>query len=70
MTLVDYDARSLRAQMKRADKTNARYVVILGDTELARDEVTVKDMHSGVQTTVSREAVVQRIAAADMKKRD
>ena len=70
VTLVDYDARSLRAQMKRADKTNARYVVILGDTELARDEVTVKDMHSGVQTTVSREAVVQRIAAADMRKRD
>jgi histidyl-tRNA synthetase len=56
--------------MKRADKTNARYVVMLGDTELARDEVTVKDMHSGVQTTVSREAVVQRIAAADMSTRD
>ena len=71
VTLVDYDARrSLRAQMKRADKTNARYVVMLGDTELARDEVTVKDMHSGVQTTVSREAVVQRIAAADMRTRD
>ena len=70
VTLVDYDARSLRAQMKRADKTNARYVVMLGDTELARDEVTVKDMHSGVQTTVSREAVVQRIAAADMSTRD
>ena len=71
VTLVDYDARrSLRAQMKRADKTNARYVVMLGDTELARDEVTVKDMDSGVQTTVSREAVVQRIAAADMRTRD
>jgi len=69
-TLVDYDARSLRAQMKRADKTNARYVVILGDTELAHDEVTLKDMDSGVQTTVAREAVVQRIAAADKGTRD
>ena len=69
-TLVDYDARSLRAQMKRADKTNARYVVMLGETELASDEVTLKDMHSGVQTTVAREAVVQRIAAADKGTRD
>ncbi len=70
VTLVDYDARSLRAQMKRADKTNARYVVILGDTEVARDEVTIKDMDSGVQTTVAREAVVQRLAAADKETRD
>jgi histidyl-tRNA synthetase len=69
-TLVDYDARSLRAQMKRADKTHARYVVMLGDTELAHDEVTLKDMDSGVQTTVAREAVVQRIAAADKGTRD
>ena len=69
-TLVDYDARSLRAQMKRADKTHARYVVMIGDTEIAHDEVTLKDMDSGVQTTVAREAVVQRIAAADKGTRD
>ena len=43
---------------------------MLGETELASDEVTLKDMNSGVQTTVAREAVVQRIAAADKGRRD
>ena len=60
-TLVDYDARSLRAQMKRADKTGARRVLILGDEELACDEVTIKDMRSGEQMRVARAEVVQRL---------
>ena len=58
-TLVDYDARSLRAQMKRADRSGARRVLILGDDEIARGEVSVKDMESGAQTAVARADVVQ-----------
>ena len=57
--LVDYDARSLRAQMKRADRSGARRVLLLGDDELARGEVTVKDMGSGEQATVARSEVVR-----------
>ena len=63
--LVDYDARSLRAQMKRADRSGARRVLILGDDELARGEVTVKDMGSGEQATVARSEVVARLAAGE-----
>ena len=61
-TLVDYDARSLRAQMKRADRSGARRVLILGDDEIARGEVTVKDMESGEQTAVARADVVGRVS--------
>ena len=61
-TLVDYDARSLRAQMKRADRSGARRVLILGDDELARGEVTVKDMESGEQAAVARAEVVRRMS--------
>ena len=61
-TLVDYDARSLRAQMKRADRSRARRVLILGDDEIARGEVTVKDMQSGEQAAVPRAEVVQRMS--------
>ncbi len=35
---------SLRSQLRHADKRNARYVLILGEDELARGEVTVKEM--------------------------
>jgi len=62
VTLVDYDVRSLRAQMKRADKTGSRRVLILGEEELACDEVTIKDMRSGEQVRVARADVVQRLA--------
>ena len=61
--LVEYEARSLRAQMKRADRTRARHVLIVGGDELARGEVTVKDMESGEQATVPRTEVVARVGA-------
>ena len=61
-TLVDYDARSLRAQMKRADRSGARRVLILGDDEIARGEVSVKDMQSGEQAAVARAEVVRRLS--------
>jgi len=59
--LVDYDGRSLRSQMKRADRADASYVLIVGGDELERGEVTVKDMTTGQQSTVARTALVQRL---------
>ena len=60
--LIDYGGRSLRAQMKRADRTGARHVLILGDDEIARGEVAVRDMGSGEQTTVARDDVVRQVS--------
>ncbi|MCL2216260.1 MAG: histidine--tRNA ligase, partial [Defluviitaleaceae bacterium] len=45
----DLLSRSVKAQMKYADKINARYTMILGETELAQNEVTVKNMQTGEQ---------------------
>jgi len=38
--------RGLKAQMRRADKLGARYVLILGETELAAGKGTVRDMQA------------------------
>ena len=59
--LVDHDARSPRSQMKRADKVKAAHVLIIGEDELAQNRVSVKDMSTGEQETVSRDDVVDRI---------
>ena len=49
----DPAGRSLKAQMKHADRLGARFVVILGDDELAKGEAQVKDMkESGKQEAV------------------
>lgn len=47
----DVSGRSFGAQMGYADSINAQTVVIVGENDLANDEVTVKDMVSGEQTT-------------------
>jgi histidyl-tRNA synthetase len=58
---MEVDARSLRAQMKRADRVRARLTLLIGSDELAKGEVTVRDMVSGDQTAVARSAVVAHV---------
>ena len=48
---TDVSGRSFGAQMGYADSINADTVVIVGEQDLENDEVTVKDMASGDQTT-------------------
>ncbi len=43
----DLTGRSLKAQMKFADKQGARYSLVIGDEELAAGTVKVKDMRTG-----------------------
>lgn len=47
---IDYSSRSLKAQMKQADRVKARFVLILGDAELARQEAALRNMDSQEQS--------------------
>jgi histidyl-tRNA synthetase len=49
---MDYSGKSFKAQMKLASQRNAPWVCIIGDEELLRSVVTLKDMGSGEQTQV------------------
>jgi len=60
-TAVDMEARSLKAQLRQANKDRYRYSVILGTDELARGEATLKDMVSGEQLGVPLGEVVDRL---------
>ena len=44
---TDVMGRSLRAQMKYADKIHARFTVVIGDNELEQGEAVLKNMKSG-----------------------
>ena len=46
---TDYEGKSLKSQMRRADKFNARFTLIIGEDELARSKGVLKDMTSGIQ---------------------
>ena len=43
----DIVGRSVKAQMKYADKIGARYSMILGDNELAENKARLKNMQTG-----------------------
>jgi histidyl-tRNA synthetase len=47
-----YGQRKLRPELERANKLGVAYAVIVGDTELARGEATVREMKSGAQRSV------------------
>lgn len=49
---MDLEGRSLKSQMKQADKLGARYVLILGDEELSRRQAMLRNMQSKEQFEV------------------
>lgn len=48
----DYAVRSLKAQMRAAQRKGAKTVVIVGDDEIAKNEAVVRDMRTGTQHSV------------------
>lgn len=50
---MDYIDRKMKAQMKAADRLGAKFVLVLGETELAEAAVNVKTMATGDQQKVA-----------------
>ena len=59
---LDLEGRSLKAQLRQANKERFRYAVILGEAELARGQVTLKDMRGGEQREVPRDGLTDYLA--------
>ena len=55
---VDLLDRSFKAQMKYADKVAAKYLVVIGDDELQKGVVNVKEMQSGKESQVELKELV------------
>ncbi len=61
---ADLSGRSVKAGLKRADRSGARFVVLLGDEEMAAGQATLKDLAAGDQSTVGRDQLAARIQEA------
>jgi len=60
-TDMDYAGKSLKSQMKRADKLNCLYTLILGDKEINENSVELRDMKSGTQMTSGLDPIEETI---------
>ncbi|QDR80841.1 histidine--tRNA ligase [Sporomusa termitida] len=58
---MDYNNRSLKAQMKYANKYPAKFVALIGQDELAENKVMLKNMATGSQELVDRADLIQMI---------
>ena len=58
---------SLKSQFKKADKSGARFALILGEDEMASGRVTVKDLQTGEQSQYAGEGSLDELLAALQK---
>jgi histidyl-tRNA synthetase len=56
-----FDARSMKAQFRAADRSGARVALVVGESEAVQGTVTVRDLRAGDQETVERADVVDHV---------
>ncbi len=54
---IDYAGRSLKSQMKRADKMQSSFALIVGDREIEENSALLRNMHTGTQDKVALDDV-------------
>ena len=55
---MDYLGRSLKAQMKDANRENARFTIIVGDNELRTGIFVLRDMHKSEESQLTFEQIL------------
>ena len=60
---MDFAGRSMKAQMKQANKVGAKYSVILGEDEIAEGVVMLRSMEDSSQAKVPMNQVAEKIKA-------
>ena len=58
---LDYEGKSLKSQMRRADKLKARYTVILGEEELKKGRVVLRNMADKSQEEIPMEGLLRAL---------
>lgn len=58
---MDFEGRSVKAQMRTADKLAARWVMVIGKDEQAQNKVKIKEMSTGNEQMVSFSEAIERM---------
>jgi len=59
---MDYIGRSVKSQMKDADRENAHYTIIVGENELNEGKFTLRDMKASQENAYTFEKILAEIA--------
>ncbi|MDR9417274.1 MAG: histidine--tRNA ligase [Gracilimonas sp.] len=58
---MDYKGRSMKAQMKDADRENALYTVIIGDNELSEGKFTLRNMKASEEDSLTFDEILAKL---------
>jgi len=58
---MDLSGRSFKGQLRRAHKEGRRYVALVGEKEMKDGKITLKDMETGGQDTISLSEAIERV---------
>jgi histidyl-tRNA synthetase len=58
---TDYEGKSLKGAMRAANELGVKLVLLLGEDELKKNVVMVKDMAAGSQEEVSRQELIEKL---------
>ncbi|MBQ3727052.1 MAG: histidine--tRNA ligase [Selenomonadaceae bacterium] len=58
---MDFGRKSMKAQMKAAAKSGAKFALIVGEDEVASSSVTVKNLETSAQEKIPREKIFEKI---------
>ncbi len=58
---LDYEGKSLKSQMRRADKLKARYTLLLGEEELKRGKAVLRNMGTKSQEEISLQGFIDTV---------
>ncbi len=60
-TEVFLEDKKFKAKLKYADKLSIPYVIVIGEEEAEKNKVTLKNMTSGEQETISVEEAIEKL---------
>lgn len=63
---LDLAGRSMKAQMRAADRAGATAVIIRGDTEMEKGVFVFKDMATGTQTELAMPELLERLQSVNL----
>jgi histidyl-tRNA synthetase len=58
---MDYADKSLKSQLKRADKLNSSFAVIIGDKEISEKQAILRNMKTKDQQTIPLDDLLKSI---------
>lgn len=63
---MDYAGRSMKAQMREANKSGAPYTLIIGEDEVKNNAVQLKNMAKSEQETVNIDEIISKLKGVDL----